>query len=730
VHAQTAVGGSAGAGRRKRPLAELLTRAANGRLQLIVLVVGTLASALAGGLAWLQLDSHRHVEIAWVCEDHLRALKKGIGDDVGAIETLADLWRMNPDLDTAGIRRFAEALLERHPGLIGLAWLSAAAGTDRYGEPALLAGHWPTAYEGAADTESADDIALSALAAQALTGGETRISGRVPLRPRAAGSGAVVAAPVPADEPNAAAPRGVVLGLLGFRALSTAAIALLEPRGVDLLIEDTAAPAGQSVLGFYASRLGSDAVTADSQWQDWRSAAQDRVTTMIDVADRRWALTCSPTSHYRSAEGFRQAPWIMLTGGLVLTLLMAVLVRSLAAQVRERLRVEQALRSSEQRLRVVFSQSPDILMTVNEHGRIVMVNRPWPKAPDESAVGHNSAKILPKGLRKWYRQALKQVFATGQAEEFQYSAADSACWQVRIVPLRSSAGVDAAMVIATDVTEHRMLETQAIRSARLATLGVLSASVAHEINNPNNAIQFNAAVLRRSFEDILPLLRRRAEAGGGVLIGGMPIERAIDGLPDMIAGLLRNSQRIQGIVASLKQLARHDPGEYAGAVDLAKVLRAAYSLVQHQVQRHTDHCELLLPTALPLLRGNAQQLEQVFINLLLNALQALPDRSASVWVQASVTADGSEVCVAVVDQGRGINDADLVRIFDPFFSTRIEQGGTGLGLSICRRIVQNHGGSIEIESAEGIGTEVIVRLPTAGRTEPAGSNNSNPLESP
>jgi PAS domain S-box-containing protein len=591
--------------------------------------------------------------------------------------------------------------------------------------PTPLAGRWPMLARAAGDDLAGDardgaSVDFAALARRAQAARELQVSDRVPLR-QAGGYGVIVAAPAPA------APGGVVLGLLGLHALSTATISLLEPRGVDLLIEDASAPTDRSVLGFYASRLGSDAVISDSQWREWRSAARDRITTQVDVADRRWTLTCSPTVHYRSAEGFRQAPWIMLAGGLGLTLLTALLVHSLAAQVRERLRVEQALRASEQRLRVVFNQSPDILMAVNEQGRIVMVNRPWPKAPDESAVGHNSAKILPKGLRKWYRRALKAVFTSGEAEEFQYSATDSVCWQVRIVPLRNAGRVEAAMVIATDVTEHRMLEAQAIRSARLATLGVLSASVAHEINNPNNAIQFNAAVLKRCFDDILPLLRRRAAEGGGVLIGGVPIEQAIDGLPDRLAALLRNSQRIQGIVASLKQMARHDPGEYAGAVDVAKVLRSAYSLVQHQVQRYTDDCEVVLPPALPLLRGNSQQLEQVFINLLLNALQALPERSASVRIEVSVAEDRNQVEVAVVDQGCGIEESDLACIFDPFFTTRVEQGGTGLGLSICRRIVENHGGSIDIESVAGVGTEVLVRLPVAdsqtardlGRAPPA-----------
>jgi signal transduction histidine kinase len=274
------------------------------------------------------------------------------------------------------------------------------------------------------------------------------------------------------------------------------------------------------------------------------------------------------------------------------------------------------------------------------------------------------------------------------------------------------------MVIATDVTERRLLEAQAIRTARFATLGVLAASVAHEINNPNSAIQFNASVLRRTFEDILPILRREAAERGAFLLGGVPVEQAIDGLPRMLEGVLRNSQRIQSIVGNLKHMARQDQGEYDQRVDLPKVLHSAYSILQHQIQKQTDHWELHLPPSLPPLRGNAQQLEQVFINLILNALQSLPFRSSRLWVTAQTEADGAQVCVSLVDQGTGIKEEDLPHLFDPFFTTRPDQGGTGLGLSICQRIIQNHGGTIDISSHPGMGTEVSVRLPVA-RTTPS-----------
>jgi signal transduction histidine kinase len=305
------------------------------------------------------------------------------------------------------------------------------------------------------------------------------------------------------------------------------------------------------------------------------------------------------------------------------------------------------------------------------------------------------------------------VFHTGEPDHLQYSDPDSSWWEVRIVPLRVSGSVYAAMVIATDVTERRLLEAQAIRTARFATLGVLAASVAHEINNPNSAIQFNASVLRKSFDDIVPILRREAEEKRTFLLGGVPVDQAVDGLPKMLEGLLRNSQRIQNIVANLKHMARHDQGEYTQRVDLPNVLHSAYSILQHQIQKRTDHWGMDLPPFLPPLRGNAQQLEQVFINLILNALQSLPSRTARLWVTAKAEPDNAQVRVSVVDQGMGIKEEDLQSIFDPFFTTRPDQGGTGLGLSISQRIIQNHGGSIEINSQPDIGTEVTVLLPVA-----------------
>ena len=305
------------------------------------------------------------------------------------------------------------------------------------------------------------------------------------------------------------------------------------------------------------------------------------------------------------------------------------------------------------------------------------------------------------------------MLSLGEPEHFGYAGDDSTWWELRLVPLREGDRVAAAMVILTDVTEKRVLEAHAIRNARLASLGVIAASVAHEINNPNNAIQFNASILARSWEDLRKVLDQHRRDYGDFTIGGVPVDRALTGLPRLVEGIVKGAQRIEKIVGNLKHMARPDAGDLDHAVDLGEVLPMAMSILQSQIHRYTDHCRLELPEALPYVRGNAQQLEQVFINLILNALQALPERAAAVLISAGLEPEGEFVRVCVADEGRGMAEEVRERVTEPFFTTRGTTGGTGLGLSICARIIQHHSGRMEIDSAPGAGTRVSVLLPLA-----------------
>jgi signal transduction histidine kinase len=170
-------------------------------------------------------------------------------------------------------------------------------------------------------------------------------------------------------------------------------------------------------------------------------------------------------------------------------------------------------------------------------------------------------------------------------------------------------------------------------------------------------------------------------------------------------------------VENLKHMARQDAGEYSQRVDIRQVLETSLMILHNQVQRHTDTCVIDIPDALPEVRGNGQQLEQVFINVLLNALQSLPDRSRGVYITVSHKPEQQRLEIVVRDEGCGVSEHDLGRLTEPFFTTRTATGGTGLGLSISRSIMEKHGGSLSFESRLNEGTRVTIRLPSVGRLQ-------------
>jgi signal transduction histidine kinase len=713
----------------------------------MVFAIGLLLSLAAFFAVRGNLVAHGKMEFDWVAHNRINALKKGIEDGLEAVKSTRDLIAVAGPVSREGFDRYTKALFERYRGIHSLEWvpLIRRGGRDAheeegrrsYGTYAIVE---PDGAGGKRGVEARDvyfpiyfvsplrdgsrhigfDYGSSALYGHLLdrawSSGQMTVSSRIPLlEGDQSYYGFQAFQPVyargAATDTEAQRRKslvGFVVGVFRIFELASASIAVLEPRGVEFLVRDETAPAGQEFLDFYSSRLSPHAETVADYTvaPSWTLEGSPRLTKYFPVADRRWSITCAATDHFRSAEGFNNGPWIVLGGGLSITLLMVLFLVFARTGVRVRLRMAQELLKSEQKLTVLFRQSPDIIMTVSRDGETLVVNRP------ESASGGRPA-VVPQRMFERYDQALETAFALSKADAFGFADDDSKWWELRTVPLRVGERVTAAMVIATDVTEKRMLEAHAMRNARLASLGVLAASVAHEINNPNNAIQFNASILKRSFSDMVRVLERFRQEHGDFTIGGVPVAQATEGMPRLLEGIENGSRRIQAIVGNLKHMARHDDGELNQNVPLGEVLRTAVSILQSQVHKHCDDCRLEVHEPLPCVRGNAQQLEQVFINLILNALQSLPQRSAQVRIEAALEEESEFVWVSVLDQGRGISEENLRQVLEPFFTTKGGQGGTGLGLSISQRIVQNHGGKMEIASTPGKGTEVVVRLPVS-----------------
>ncbi len=265
------------------------------------------------------------------------------------------------------------------------------------------------------------------------------------------------------------------------------------------------------------------------------------------------------------------------------------------------------------------------------------------------------------------------------------------------------------------IRRYKQIREHLMQADKMIAVGTLVSGVAHEINNPNNFILLNSEILSRAWKDIEPILEEHYGKDDDFQVAGVPYPDARQNISKFIGDIHDGALRIKNIVNTLKDYARPAGLEKKEAVDLKKVIDSAVKLIQNQVKKSTDHFETAINDPLPTITANSQQLEQVVVNLLLNSLQALPDRGKGVRVSAYYEEDKHMVCLRVKDEGTGFAPAHLAQLTNPFFTTHRETGGLGMGLSICATIVKEHGGTIDFLSEKGGGTTVSVYLPVGKR---------------
>lgn len=269
-----------------------------------------------------------------------------------------------------------------------------------------------------------------------------------------------------------------------------------------------------------------------------------------------------------------------------------------------------------------------------------------------------------------------------------------------------------------EVRKHREAKRQLeenqkliIHSDRMATLGVMASGIAHEINNPNGLMLMNLPIVLEAYEDIQDILQGHYGRHGDFSMGGLPYSRMRDEVPQMLTDLMESADRIRTIIHDLKEYARKSGRTDMEPLDMNQLVQTSLRFVSNAVKRATDNLSVRYADDLPPVFGNARQIQQVIINLLLNACEALDNRRKGIEVATSYDERLNAVVVTVRDEGVGISPADLDHITDPFFTTKREQGGTGLGLSVSAGIAKAHYGTMDFESAPGAGTTVTLSLP-------------------
>ncbi|HSC77665.1 MAG TPA: ATP-binding protein, partial [Candidatus Acidoferrales bacterium] len=246
--------------------------------------------------------------------------------------------------------------------------------------------------------------------------------------------------------------------------------------------------------------------------------------------------------------------------------------------------------------------------------------------------------------------------------------------------------------------ELQQAQEHLVRSEKMVALGKLAATIAHEVNNPLAGILTYARLCLKQLD--------RAEL--------MPEQRAE--VLEQLRIIERESRRCGEIMRNLLSFARQAP-PHRQPSELNTLLERTLTLVRHELELRGIELDARLAPELPPLSCDPGQVQQVLLALMVNACDAMP-RGGRLWVESGQL--GDELEVHIRDNGPGIPPDALPHIFEPFYTTKEDQHRTGLGLAVARSIIEQHGGAIEVESAPGVGTEFVVRLPLNGAAEPAG----------
>jgi two-component system, NtrC family, sensor kinase len=363
--------------------------------------------------------------------------------------------------------------------------------------------------------------------------------------------------------------------------------------------------------------------------------------------------------------------------------------------ITDRKKAEEALRQSEEKLRLMFNSLSQGVSVSNLEGKITDVNdvkvRMHGYGSKEDIIGRNVSEFASPRDRDRSAQNRKRLLEGNLIKNFEYTyiTRDGKEFpaEVSSAIFKDSQGNPLGTItISEDITERKKMDQQLMLTDRLASIGQLSAGIAHEINNPlTGVIGFSELLLEKD----------------------LPADIKAD-----VETINREAKRTAVIVKGLLTFSRKQ-GTDKSPVDINTVIRWVLQMRSYEQRVNNIEAVDCLASDLPQIMGNGAQMQQVFINLIVNAEQAMTEAHGKGKLTITTTQAGDKVRVSVSDDGPGISPESMRKLFTPFFTTKEVGKGTGLGLSICHGIVTEHGGRIYAESEPGKGATFIIELPAA-----------------
>lgn len=352
---------------------------------------------------------------------------------------------------------------------------------------------------------------------------------------------------------------------------------------------------------------------------------------------------------------------------------------------------DQAFLDSPNALQALFDNLPVAIYLVSPDYQLITINRARSELLNKSPqilVNLPCYQALFNRTEPCPSCRLSETLAYGKSEKRferrQSSHADSSDWEISTIPLFDHHGqITQVMLVEQDITEKRRLENILTQSEKLAIIGQLAAGIAHELNNPLTATLANAQIIQRGLEEE-------------------------NDLQESVELIIRASERATQVVQNLLDYARQEDFHLA-PTDVHMTLQRSLDLIHHEVVSHRINVEFLPDANIPTILASEEYLQSVWLNLLMNAIDSMDKTSAQIQIMTRKLDESVQIIVC--DNGKGISPDKQKSIFEPFYTTKAPGKGTGLGLSVSQRIVKQHGGSIQVKSQPGIGSEFTVTLP-------------------
>ncbi len=383
-------------------------------------------------------------------------------------------------------------------------------------------------------------------------------------------------------------------------------------------------------------------------------------------------------------------------------------------------------------LGVVLDALAISIAIVDADGRLVAFNSAWRhltlqitgrnvKAGDTALLlEENCPESMPPRTNRRRVAELNRIIS-GSRDRFAYDFADARnneeFWY-RVDARRLDRPPGRAILTVSDITRRKRAELalrssqdQLYQAQKMEALGTLVAGMAHEINNPTSLILFNLPILERVWRDILPHLQYFSPKGKPRKFGGYKLDYLERHFHQLIVDMELAASRIAKIVKDLKNFSRRSQIHDKAPVDINAAVTAALRLAQTTIRKSDVKLTLNLSDDLPRINGNLTAIEQVALNVVINAIQAIDHDQGRIIVETGYVHAEDRVYIAVHDNGRGINPEVADKLFDPFVTSNQGQGGTGLGLAVSYNLVQAHEGQITFADSDEGGTVFTITLP-------------------